>query len=47
MSSIYRNQWEDEAREEINELLKKRSDQGWNQSDADRYNYLIKELGDE
>lgn len=46
MSSIYRSQWEEEAREEINELLKKRIERGWTQSDADRYNYLIKELGE-
>lgn len=40
MSSIYRDQWEKEAREEIERLLEKRNSYGWTQKDADRYNYL-------
>ena len=46
MSSIYRDKWEQEAREEIEELLKKKVQYGWTQADADRYNYLLKELGE-
>ena len=44
MSSIYRDQWEIEVREEIEDLEKKRTDYGWTQKDADRYNMLKKEL---
>jgi len=44
MSSIYRDEWEREAAEEISELLEKKISYGWTQRDADRYNYLLKEL---
>ena len=46
MSSIYRDKWEEEAREEIKYLLEKKANYGWTQIDADRYNYLLKELGE-
>ncbi len=44
MSSVYRNQWEREVQREINELLEKKVMYGWTQADADRYNYLVREL---
>jgi hypothetical protein len=44
MSSIYRSQWEKEAREEIEYLLEKKAKYGWTQQDAERYEYLKKEL---
>ena len=44
MSSIYRDQWETEAREEMEYLEQKRGEYGWTQKDADRYNMLKKEL---
>lgn len=45
--SIYRIQWEEEARKEIEELLEKKARYGWTQKDADRYNYLLKQLGED
>lgn len=47
MSSIYRLKWEESVREEIEYLLEKRAQHGWTQADADRYNYLKKELGED
>jgi hypothetical protein len=44
MSSIYRSQWEEQAREEIEYLVQKKQQSGWTEADADRYNYLIKGL---
>jgi len=46
MSSIYRSEWEKEARKEIEYLLEKRAKYGWTQSDADRYNFLKNGLGE-
>lgn len=43
--SIYRSQWEEEAREEIKELEEKKERYQWTQKDADRYKQLVKELG--
>ena len=44
MSSIYRDRFEKEAKEEIGHLERKRIEYGWTQKDADRYNMLKKEL---
>jgi len=44
MSSIYRDQWENEAEKEMRELEQKKSSYGWTAKDAERYNELQKEL---
>lgn len=46
MSSIYKDQWEKEAREEIEEFLEKKAQYGWTQKDAERYQYLLSQLGE-
>jgi len=40
MSSIYKDQWNREAKEEMEYLADKRARIGWNQADADRYRFL-------
>lgn len=47
MSSIYRDSWEKEAKEEVAYLLSKRREYGWTQVDADRYNSLVRDLGEQ
>jgi len=42
--SIYRDIWEREAKQEMEDLLEKKASYGWTQKDADRYNQLSKEL---
>lgn len=42
-----RRQWEKEAREEIKDLLDKKTTQGWNEKDVDRYHFLIRSIGED
>jgi len=44
MSSVYRDKWESEAETEMRELEEKKVNRGWSQRDAERYEYLRKEL---
>jgi hypothetical protein len=43
--SIYRDRWELEAERELIELEEKKSRYGWTKADAERYHYLLKDLG--
>jgi len=47
MSSIYRSQFEIEAEEELHELEEKKVNYGWTRKDAERYEYLSKELNND
>lgn len=44
MSSIYRDKWESEAEKEMRYLAQKKGEYGWTRQDAERYEYLRKEL---
>jgi hypothetical protein len=45
MSSIYKDKWQSEAQMELRELEEKKAIHGWTKKDAERYEYLLKELG--
>lgn len=44
MSSTYRDKWMSESENEIKELEEKKVHYGWTKKDAERYEYLLREI---